>query len=159
MPVIQSWEIFRFSEYPPTFKFCVFWKDQTNPFFVGYNKKFRSLILTDIFHPKVGLFFGFVEKSLKNLSKNLWKYFSPTIFFTLLCAEPLMYQENLTASRLMQYYVRIISASKTNPCHIIDVFPVLLPVSHIYMLDIIVGSFFGLPMSSIHVQHFGSQNF
>ena len=31
----------------------------------------------------------------------------------------------------MQYYVRIISASKTNPCHIIDVFPVLLPVSHI----------------------------
>ena len=32
----------------------------------------------------------------------------------------------------MQYYVRINSASKTNPCHIIDIFPVLLPVSHIY---------------------------
>ena len=54
-----------------------------------------------------------------------------TSFFTLLRPEPLICQENLTASRLMQYYVRINAASKNNPNHIIEDFPVLLPVSHI----------------------------
>ena len=109
----------------------MFWKVQTNPFFVGWNKKYKSLILRDIFCPKVGLFFSFVEKSLKNLSTKSMKILFSKVFFTLLRAEPLICQENLTPSRLRQYYVRINSASKKNPCHIIDVFPVLFPVSHI----------------------------
>ena len=109
----------------------MFWKVQTNPFFVGWNKKYKSLILRDIFCPKVGLFFSFVEKSLKNLSKKSMKIFFSTVFFTLLRAEPLICQENFTPSWLMQYYVRINSASKKNPNHIIEVYPVLLPVAHI----------------------------
>ena len=56
----------------------MFWKD-TKPLFVGWIKIFKSLVLLDIFRPNVGLFFNFVEKSLKDLSKKSMK----TVFFTI----------------------------------------------------------------------------
>ena len=40
--------------------------------------------------------------------------------FTLLLPESLILKENITASRLMQYYVGVNSASKKNPYHIIE---------------------------------------
>ena len=38
-------------------------------------KEFKSLMFRDVFRPKVGLFFSFFEKSLKNLFKKSMKIF------------------------------------------------------------------------------------